>query len=258
MLAHVHRVAHRPPAGCAIFFSSHPDIVESSTRAVPADSTAAGFYISNGYNYVVGNAASGGWAGFQFPVLPEPADVSIRFRQPPVEPSKRPILAFHGNSAHSSAWWTARTGAVYVGGGLFYTGSRDAGQGAWVPNAASSELRYSPGRIGTSTAEGDFFPRHYQLLTFHNTTVALDGSGTCGALLEPRRKGPRAPLSPGRAPQCLPLVRAQACARALPGLRPCAPCTPRRWRHAPPPAPYAAATPLATATTPCVPPGTTT
>lgn len=172
LAAHVHCID-----GCAVFHASHPDIVASSSRAIPADAAASGFYISNAYNYVSHNAASGGWAGFHFPVLPEPADATIRFRTPLVEPSKRPVLVFSGNSAHSTMWWTNRAGAVYVGGGLFYTGSRDAGQGNWVANSASSELRYSPGRIGTSTAQGDFFPRHYQLLTFHNVTVALVGGG---------------------------------------------------------------------------------
>jgi hypothetical protein len=162
--------------GCAIFHASHPDIVASPTRIIPADAAASGFYISNAHNRVSNNAASGGWAGFHFPVLPEPADADIRSRA--VEPSKRPVLEFSGNSAHSTAWWTARAGAVYVGGGLFFTGSRDAGKGAWIPNLASSELRYSPGRLGNTTTDGkNYFPRHYQNMRFHNTTVSLVGGG---------------------------------------------------------------------------------
>ncbi len=39
---------------------------------IPADTTASGFYISNGFNTFVGNAASGGWSGFAFPNLPYP------------------------------------------------------------------------------------------------------------------------------------------------------------------------------------------
>ena len=34
---------------------------------VPADTSAAGFYFLNGYNTIIGNAASGGWTGFAFP-----------------------------------------------------------------------------------------------------------------------------------------------------------------------------------------------
>lgn len=44
----------------------------------PADHSASGFYISNVYNYIIGNAASGGWAGMQFPVFPQPVDKSLR------------------------------------------------------------------------------------------------------------------------------------------------------------------------------------
>ena len=34
---------------------------------LPADTSAAGFYFLNGYNTIIGNAASGGWTGFAFP-----------------------------------------------------------------------------------------------------------------------------------------------------------------------------------------------
>lgn len=37
-----------------------------SSGHLPADSAAAGFYISNAWNIVRGNAASGGWAGFAY------------------------------------------------------------------------------------------------------------------------------------------------------------------------------------------------
>ena len=43
------------------------DIFQNGNLTNPADSTASGYYISNSYNYVRGNAASGGWAGFSFP-----------------------------------------------------------------------------------------------------------------------------------------------------------------------------------------------
>ncbi len=43
---------------------------QSENILVPADHTASGFYVSNVHNYIVGNAASGGWSGIQFPVLP--------------------------------------------------------------------------------------------------------------------------------------------------------------------------------------------
>ena len=37
------------------------DMFQSEQIAVPADHAASGFYISNTYNTVIGNAASGGW-----------------------------------------------------------------------------------------------------------------------------------------------------------------------------------------------------
>ena len=42
-----------------------PDLVQ------PADRAAAGFYITNGNNKIIGNASSGGFTGFSFPNLPQ-------------------------------------------------------------------------------------------------------------------------------------------------------------------------------------------
>ena len=39
------------------------DVHQSDHLSLPADVTAAGFYITNAHNTLVGNAASGGWAG---------------------------------------------------------------------------------------------------------------------------------------------------------------------------------------------------
>jgi hypothetical protein len=50
----------------------HPRINKVRALAQPADVTASAFYITNIQNYVIGNAASGGWAGFAFPILHEP------------------------------------------------------------------------------------------------------------------------------------------------------------------------------------------
>jgi len=45
---------------------------QSTNLVLPADVAASGFYILNAYNSWVGNAASGGWAGFSFPNTPQP------------------------------------------------------------------------------------------------------------------------------------------------------------------------------------------
>lgn len=43
-------------------------IRESAALAEPTDAAAAGFYCANPNNAFLDNAASGGWAGFSFPV----------------------------------------------------------------------------------------------------------------------------------------------------------------------------------------------
>lgn len=70
-----------------------PDLVQ------PSDAAAAGFYVPNAANTLVGNAASGGVAGFSFPILPKPIGVH---RDVDMVPSSRPVQRFQGNTAHSS------------------------------------------------------------------------------------------------------------------------------------------------------------
>eukprot|EP01113_Clastostelium_recurvatum_P039925 TRINITY_DN614_c1_g2_i1.p1 TRINITY_DN614_c1_g2~~TRINITY_DN614_c1_g2_i1.p1 ORF type:complete len:714 (+),score=84.18 TRINITY_DN614_c1_g2_i1:197-2143(+) len=96
---------------------------------------AAGcFYITNTYNDFVGNAASGGWAGFAMPSLRYP--VKLHYGQPLV-PKNRPFKApFRGNSAHSTGYWWATAAGIYVGGEL-------------QQNGPSDPLRYTSGRSAT-------------------------------------------------------------------------------------------------------------
>lgn len=82
----------------------------------PADTAAAGFYITNAYNRIYGNAASGGWTGFAFPNLPKPIGVSANQS---VVPQERTTLEFDGNSAHSAGYFWVNDGAcIYCGGRL--------------------------------------------------------------------------------------------------------------------------------------------
>ena len=61
-----------PIGGPVIMISSTVDDLEQTEHvAVPADHAASGFYISNVHNTITGNAASGGWAGFNLPTFPE-------------------------------------------------------------------------------------------------------------------------------------------------------------------------------------------
>jgi hypothetical protein len=133
LAAHVHFIG-RPARGAAPQFLGNV-VANAETLTQPADITASGFYISNAYNFILNNAASGGWAGFAFPVLDRPIGSNANA---PVSPQQRPVLAFDGNSAHSSGWWWKGAGAVYVGGKL----------GLRKSNDPSSPLLYNAGRGG--------------------------------------------------------------------------------------------------------------
>ena len=132
---------------------------ESNDLILPADSAAAGFYITNAYNTFEGNAASGGWAGFSFPNLPAPIGIS---RYWPMKPQERPSLVFKGNTAHSSGYMFQGGGCFYVGGLLYYPTN-------------SNLLRYNNGRYSrptknaTNTGDG--------IQYFNDTKAWLCGMG---------------------------------------------------------------------------------
>ncbi|MBX3222131.1 MAG: hypothetical protein KF795_16555 [Labilithrix sp.] len=87
---------------------------QSSEYAQPADRAAAGFYISNGNNRIIGNAASGGFAGFSFPNLPKAIGGSAER----IDPILYGVSHFDGNTAHSAGYFWGDTGCVYAGGTL--------------------------------------------------------------------------------------------------------------------------------------------
>lgn len=75
------------------------------------------FYITNTYNNIFGNAASGGWAGFSIPTLRRPVKLHNHITN--VIPGNRPFqFPFRGNSAHSTGFWWQTAGGLYVGGEL--------------------------------------------------------------------------------------------------------------------------------------------
>lgn len=136
----------------------------------PADHTASGFYVSNVHNYVVGNAASGGWSGIQFPVLPQPADKTLRFNG--VVPKDRPSLLISGNSVHSSSWFAANSGAVYEGGSLYW-GEEDVDSETLVYNAG----RVSSKRLTRHTVDENGGADWFRV---YNTTAWLVNIGATG------------------------------------------------------------------------------
>ena len=145
------------------------NVQQTDTILVPADHTASGFYVSNAHNYIIGNAASGGWSGIQFPVLPEPADKTLRFNG--VVPKDRPSLLITGNSIHSSSWFAANSGAMYEGGSLY-----------WDEDDVDSEtLIYNAGRVSstrlTRTTKDE---NGIEWFKVYNTTVWLANIGVTG------------------------------------------------------------------------------
>lgn len=86
-------------------------------RIVPTDATAVGFYCTNGKNRWVGNAASGGFAGFQFPVVPKALGNSA-LANPTYKPDSFELLQFEGNSAHSTGYYWSNSACIYIGGHL--------------------------------------------------------------------------------------------------------------------------------------------
>lgn len=89
-------------------FEQRPGVLDE-----PADVAAAGFYITNLYNIIVDNAASGGWVGISIPTLAAPVGVH---RNVALNPSGRPALLFARNSAHSSGFWWGDAACIYMGG----------------------------------------------------------------------------------------------------------------------------------------------
>jgi hypothetical protein len=144
--------AHVHPIGKTLFDFDNPqtfeDVSASSNLAIPVDVAASPFYISNLYNNVTGNAASGGWSGFAFPSLEEVIGSQKGYNDAYI-PMDRPSLSIDGNSAHSTGYWWNLGSCFYNGGFLRYSGStlvynggRNTGQ-----RTAGGNNRRNPGKI---------------------------------------------------------------------------------------------------------------
>jgi hypothetical protein len=136
--AHIHYLGHAP-RGSGQQVSEL--IVQSVDRILPADSTASAFYVTNVKNNIIGNNASGGWAGFAFPTLREPIGPS---RSVNMRPSSQVSLTIDGNTAHSTGWWWDKAPGFYFGGSLYFADNDllvyDAGRGQ-DPNQKSAHER---------------------------------------------------------------------------------------------------------------------
>lgn len=131
---------------------------------IPADTSASGFYISNSMNTFIGNAVSGGWSGYAFPNIPSPLGVfqgSLPIASN-LNPMKRPLKKFYGNTAHSTGfYWRAHGSAVYVGAWLAY-------------DAVTGLLTYNSGRNSRTTTALD---GSKPFMVFEHTKVFLCNTG---------------------------------------------------------------------------------
>ncbi|KAJ3062710.1 Fibrocystin-L, partial [Rhizoclosmatium hyalinum] len=103
LAAHIHFLG--APTKPTNFWTQGLDTVlqDPINLIVPTDVSAACFYITNPKNSFIGNAASGGWAGFSFPSMPAPIGLAASITG--ITPSARPLKQFEGNSAHSTGFW---------------------------------------------------------------------------------------------------------------------------------------------------------
>ncbi len=115
-------------------------LTQSADMANPADRAAAGFYITNGNNTIMGNAASGGFAGYSLPNLPKAINGSAER----IYPINYGAFHFDGNSAHTAGYFWDKAGCIYAGGVL--TEIDDNGQ---------TKLQYQSGRPAWSLLRQD-------------------------------------------------------------------------------------------------------
>jgi hypothetical protein len=91
LAAHIHFIKS-PAIGSSQMI---PVVQEAVDLLLPADVAASGFYITNVNNYIIGNAASGGWAGYAFPILDKPIGLH---KNVDYSPRKQVALTIDGNT----------------------------------------------------------------------------------------------------------------------------------------------------------------
>jgi len=146
---------------------------QTSSLLLPSDMAAGCFYITNTYNDIYGNAASGGWAGFSIPSLPLPVKLFASITN--MSPANRPFRSpFRGNSAHSSGYWWATAGGIYVGGEL----SQPNGVLRYTAGRSTSRDTCSDQTAGTPAGSGGCWTVSNQLwLRFEDNKVFLSNRG---------------------------------------------------------------------------------
>ncbi|KAM9952753.1 hypothetical protein ACTFIR_007808 [Dictyostelium discoideum] len=160
LAAFVHTIGE-PAAGGA---QTGETYYENENLTQPADSAAGGFYITNAYNTIIGNSASGGWAGFSFPNLEKPIG---NHKNVEMEPQAFTTKVFEGNTAHSSGYQWISGSSIYVGGKL-------------ITDEVTGLLVYNTGRHSRATCKDGIFsydPSTYLWMRFNNTKIFLSNLG---------------------------------------------------------------------------------
>ncbi|PRP78670.1 hypothetical protein PROFUN_13451 [Planoprotostelium fungivorum] len=175
MAAYIHPIG-RPIVGWA---QVGEFLFETEELRNPADSAAAGYYITNAHNIIIGNTASGGWTGFSLPNLFRP--IKEEAWKSPFDPSGRPTLEFDGNSARGSGNMFGMSGCFYVGGWLFHTASNDDMYHMNTTDTSGTRtLGYQNGRVERTTRWQNLTDLNLDVpanLTFTNIKTALCGMG---------------------------------------------------------------------------------
>ncbi|KAK5582784.1 hypothetical protein RB653_004370 [Dictyostelium firmibasis] len=158
LAAYVHPIG-RPAAGPSQIGEL---FIESDQLRQPADCSASGYYITNAWNTIIGNTASGGWAGYAFPNLDKPIG---NHRSVQMIPKAYTTKVFEGNTGHSSGHFFITGATIYVGANLTY-------------NEANGLLYYDSGRYERFTYKnGTVIYGNEVMMRFNNTKIYLSNFG---------------------------------------------------------------------------------
>ncbi|KAN0031855.1 hypothetical protein ACTFIV_005722 [Dictyostelium citrinum] len=158
LAAYVHPIG-RPAAGPSQIGEV---FVESDNLRQPADCAASGYYITNAWNTIIGNTASGGWAGYAFPNLDKPIG---NHRTVQMIPKAYTTKVFEGNTGHSSGHFFITGATIYVGANLTY-------------NEVDGLLYYDSGRFERFTYKnGTVVYGNEVPMRFNNTKIYLSNFG---------------------------------------------------------------------------------
>ena len=159
LMAHIHPI-YRPANGEG--GQDGDQEVQRPELLVPADISASGYYITNAYNDIIGNVASGGWSGFAFPNVYKPLGLHRHLNFGNNNPANRPTKNFTGNTAHSTGfYWRAHGAGVYVGGNISY-------------HETTNEMLYNSGRTARKTL---FSNGSIAFMYFNETKVFATNKG---------------------------------------------------------------------------------